>query len=838
MSTGGFSESTSSIDLHQAWIEAARLEAGRIRHSLRRSEPPGSEPADLELLRALSKSMPAYEIEEIVGRGGQGLVVRAVQRATRRAVAIKVLRGGPLAGDRERMRFEREVRILAQLKHPNIVTIHDSGYVAGLHYYVMDYIRGDSLLDFVRRTGMPIRARLELLALVCDAIHVAHLRGVIHRDLKPGNIRVDQSGQPHILDFGLAKVDECDVLADSNVEHRTLTGQFVGSLPWAAPEQISGRPDNLDLRTDVYSLGVIFYQLLTERFPCDVDVGFREAMENICRQDPKPPSAYASGVGDEVDQIVLKCLRKDPDGRYDAAGSVAREIRRYLAGEPVEAKRDSSWYLLRKTIRRHRVSAVISGLVVLVIVTAAAGLAVLYEQERQAGSRERDLRESAQAAEKRAIEAQREAEKQSRIKEAVNRFFAGDVLAAASPDRLGREATIVQALDAGEGIVERDFAEDPLVAAEILFTMGATHFRLGNIDRAERNLVAAVERYRKVFGDDSEEYLSVRFDLAGVYLNTGKFTSAEGIYLDILERRRRSLGPAHVDTARVESNLGWLYVRMGRMEDAEPLLKHALEVNRRELGEQHEETLTAMSNLAMLYMETGRLEDAEPMMRAEYDASRRLLGEEHSGTLISMGNLAVLYQRLNRYDEAQELFERGLAARRRKLGPGHPSTLLQANNLAILYGKRQDYGRSSALLENALKAGRDHQSESHPTVISIMSNLGAVYDRMNRHAEAEPLHVAALKGGLDYLDADHTLVGLYQSRLGICLTALERYDAAEPLLRAGYETLNKSPDEASTALEAAQALAELLDATGRADEAKSWRRKGAVPTPTGMSSDD
>ncbi|MGH6962046.1 MAG: serine/threonine-protein kinase, partial [Dongiaceae bacterium] len=374
-------------------------------------------------------------------RGGQGVVYLANQTATRRQVAIKVLREGPFAGPHDRARFEREVQILAQLRHPNIVTIHDSGMAAGQFFLVMDYIEGRpldrwildfgfSILDFQKPKGRAARSKIQnpkskidqalrLFAKICDAVNAAHLRGIIHRDLKPGNILIDGAGEPNILDFGLAKLDASfqfpvssfesgqptAVDADSGnskLETRNYTraGQFIGSLPWASPEQAQGAPDKIDMRTDVYSLGVILYQMLTGRFPYPVYGNMRDVLGNILHTEPIRPSRHRREINDEIDTLVVTCLQKDRERRYQTAGELARDVRRYLAGEPIEAKRDSGLYVLRKQLRRHRTPlAVAAGFVLLLAgssivawtlyLSAARARALALDKSREAQGRRR-----------------------------------------------------------------------------------------------------------------------------------------------------------------------------------------------------------------------------------------------------------------------------------------------------------------------------------------------------------------------------------------------------------------------------------------------------------------
>lgn len=294
----------------------------------------------------------AYEIAREISRGGQGVVYRAVQKSTKRPVAIKLMHGEYLGNPRVIARFQREVSILAQLSHPNIVTIHDSGLTTGSFYYVMDYIAGEPLDASKLRRTSTVQDALALFAKICEAVAAAHLHGIVHRDLKPSNILVDDAGEPHILDFGLAKMIADTPDSRFGARGLTITGEFFGSLPWSSPEQAEGIPRKIGLSTDVYALGVILYEMLTGRFPYDVGGGVREALENIVSAEPVRPSAIQRAVDDDVETIVSKCLAKEPERRYRSAGELARDVRLYLADAPIEAKRDSTWYVLRKTVTR------------------------------------------------------------------------------------------------------------------------------------------------------------------------------------------------------------------------------------------------------------------------------------------------------------------------------------------------------------------------------------------------------------------------------------------------------------------------------------------------------
>lgn len=305
----------------------------------------------------LAAGIPGYTVVREIHRGGQGVVYLARQDGTGRQVAIKLMREGALARASDRVRFEREIHVLAQLDNPNIVTIHDSGVVGGCAYYVMDYIAGQTLEVFVRQNELGITETLAMFAKVCHAINAAHLRGVIHRDLKPSNIRVTPEGEPHVLDFGLAKIEGVSAGASAAPTQMTATGQFVGSLPWASPEQARGDSAKIDVRTDVYSLGVILYDLLTGRFPYEVSGSMPEVINRILNETPPRPGVFNKQINSELDTIVLKALAKSRSMRYQTPGDLARDIERFLAGEPIEAKRDNWRYMSRKMLQRHWLGA-------------------------------------------------------------------------------------------------------------------------------------------------------------------------------------------------------------------------------------------------------------------------------------------------------------------------------------------------------------------------------------------------------------------------------------------------------------------------------------------------
>jgi serine/threonine protein kinase len=313
--------------------------------------------------------LEGYQILEELPRGAQAVVYKAIQKATKRTVAVKVLSQGPHASPRARYRFEREVELAANLQHPNIVTIHDSGIARGQYYFAMEYVKGRPLDEYVRAENLPVRETMEIFNKVCSAVMYAHQLGVMHRDLKPGNILVDANGEPHILDFGLAKLVSSSEQTTEETVMTSIPGKVIGTLAFMSPEQASAQPGAIDVRTDVYSLGMILYRVLTGDFPYAVDGSMLEILRNIQETEPTRPSRIMRNLNSEVEAILLKALAKEPAYRYQSAAELQHDIDYWLKGLPISARADSSIYMFRKLLARHRYTSTVVALLLVIVLS-------------------------------------------------------------------------------------------------------------------------------------------------------------------------------------------------------------------------------------------------------------------------------------------------------------------------------------------------------------------------------------------------------------------------------------------------------------------------------------
>jgi tetratricopeptide (TPR) repeat protein/predicted Ser/Thr protein kinase len=671
-----------------------------------------------------------------IGMGGMGVVYRAEQESPRREVALKLLRPG-LVSPETLERFARETQVLGRLQHPGIAQIHEAATIATesgpLPYFAMEYVRGVPLTDFAAARGLDVPARIELLIQVCEAVQHAHQKGVVHRDLKPANILVDEEGRAKVLDFGVARAIDADLRSTSS----TRLGEIVGTLAYMSPEQAAGEPDAIDTRADVYSLGVLGYELLSGRPPLDLaGKPLLEAARLIQEQEPPPLDVHERSLAGDLATIFAKALEKDRERRYASPSALGEDLRRVLDDLPIAARPPSALYQLRKFSRRNRVLVGAVASVLVLALSAAAvttRLALRLAEERDEADRQRG---EAAAAETRARASQRESEEQARLSQAISTFF-GDVLSGAQPEVAGREITIAEAVLRAAREIEQRFADQPHYAAALHAKAAVVLHNRGRPREAAAEARAAYELLRDDPGADPWA-LSNSAALLGQSLSAaGEHDEAVAVLQRGLEAlERQALAPDALTCAALNTLGPALYAR----EDwaaAEPVMERALEACLAVHGPDHEKTLMARNNLANLLLKTGRSEEAVPILRELMEVSRTQLTTRHPNTITAIYNYADTLRELGRLAEAEELFREALELARTHLPVDHWSqgSFRARYGELLLAAGRLDEAEDELLEGEELLRGA--LGERHERTQRAARALAELYTALDDPAEAE-----------------------------------------------------------------------------------------------------
>lgn len=697
----------------------------------------------------LADSIAGYRIVGEIGHGGQAVVYEAIQQVTRRRVAIKVvrLRG---TGAAAAARFEREAQILAGLRHPNIVAVHETGRVADACYCVMDFAPGVQLDEYfaarsrnprsAQRSRDEARARVRLIQVIVEAIHTAHLHGVIHRDLKPANIRVDDQGQPIVLDFGLARIATGDLRDALQVETMTEAGQFVGSLPWASPEQASGASNTMDLRSDIYSLGVILYHSLTGRFPYDTSGGLPAVLHAIAHAHPTPMRAaraaeHIAAIDFDLETIVQKCLSKEPARRYQSARDLSIDLGSWLSGDAIDARRESRWYVFSKTIRRHKLAVGVAAAFVLVLAGSAVGLSLQAEQLRH----------------------ERDAERVSRTTSQHVASFLGELVGAANPftDPLNRrDLTLLDAVNRAAGRIEHELAGEPEVEASVRLILGRTYRELGEFDQAALHLQRSLALSQGLPQSRAADIAAAWHEIA---LLRAARTDYAGAMADC-ETALRLRTDAADNQGRAESLnlLANLLREQGQFRPAEDHARQALELRRAHFGDESAAVAESLNCLAGVLRAADRLADAEPLYKQSLELRKRVLGPTHPEVATTMNNLATLYCDQRRFQEAETPFREALEIYLANLSPDHPYIARATANLAAALLQQGQFNDAEPLFRRALEIRQKYSSGDADTA-TIRVHLAMIAERHARHEEAASGFEAALELRMRLLGPDHAL---------------------------------------------------------------------------------
>jgi eukaryotic-like serine/threonine-protein kinase len=694
----------------------------------------------------------SYHLLQSIGTGGMGEVWLAEQKhPVRRRVAIKLIKFG--MDTREVVaRFESERQALALMNHPAIAKVFDAGSTPqGRPYFVMEYVIGIPITEYCDKHKLATRQRLELFVRVCEGAQHAHQKAILHRDLKPSNILVgemDGKPLPRIIDFGLAKATSHRLTAETMF---TRVGALVGTPGYMSPEQADSTGVDVDTRTDVYSLGVVLFELLVGALPLDFrNLAFDEILRRLREEDVPRPSTKLRTLGEQsgiaaqnrgvdtatlkrqlrgdLDAITLKALEKDRSQRYATPLELGADIGRHLHHEPVVARPASAGYRASKYIRRHRIGVVVAAIAVLLLVTFA--VAQTLELERI--TRERDR-------------ATRERDRADRITN-----FMTDMFKVSDPSAArGNTITARAILDKASKEIDPGLALDPVLQAQMMHVMGDVYGNLGLYAQAQSLLTQAVDIRRRALGPKNPDLLRSMNRLGWILEEQHRYPEAEKLMRETLEVQRQVLGQEHPDTLASVANLAIVLDDEGRYAEAEKLQRETLEIRRRVRGPKHPETLSSMHSLASLLDDEGRHAEAEKLQRETLEIQRRVLGHEHPETMKSISNLAIVLTAEGHYAEAEKLNREVLELNRRVLGPEHPDTLHSMNNLAVLLAAEGRYAEAEKLNREALELNRHVLGPEHPDTAASTYNLACIAARTGKGDEALSLLREAVDHGLE-----------------------------------------------------------------------------------------
>ncbi|MCH9649439.1 MAG: serine/threonine-protein kinase [Deltaproteobacteria bacterium] len=808
---------------------------------------------------AVGTRVGPYRLLRPLGSGGMSTVYLAVRSddAYRRRVAIKVLRLS-LAGSDARRRFETERQILASLEHPYIARLYDGGTTEeGLPFLAMEYVEGVPLDRHCEQEGLDLRQRLELFRKVCEAVQAAHGNLVVHRDLKPSNIFVTATGEPKLLDFGIAKLLNPELgpmdLAPTATWVRLLTPQY------ASPEQVRGA--SVTTATDIYSLGVLLFELLTHQRPFRLEGLTPGDLEQLLDSQaaPAPSSVVVDGskglpsaerlrrlLRGDLDNIVLKALRREPGRRYISAQQFSEDIARYLHGQPVRARVSTLRYRLGKFLRRNRWPVAASALVAVLL----SGFTVLTALQAARIATERD-------------QAQRAADKSERVLDLMK-----DVFKVADPELArGEPLTLQEALDRGAQRVE-ELEDQPEVRAGLLSALGEVYRNSGFYPRAEELLRQAERAWVELEGSRSPAAARSRTTLASVLRLRGQFAAAQALGEETLLLQRQLYPGDHSEVAETLHDLVLTLAERGQVEAARELAREGLAMNLRlfgsgnerefdsllvlaglehmsgdsaaardlgrraltlgteVLGEGHPHVLLMANNLAVFLEATGQLGEAEEAHRRILALGRRVWGPDHPDVALSLQNLSSVLIKRESFQEAEEVLEQALEIQHRSLGADHPDIATSLNNLGMFYLTQRNPQKAEEFLRRGLDLRRRVLGEEHPKTAVILNNLSVALYHQGSFAEAERGHrqVLALRGRV--LEAGHPDISLSRLNLGRALQELGRLDEAEAGYREALRELAESLGEQHPRVAGVRAsLGSLLVATGRSSEGEALLRK-------------
>lgn len=651
--------------------------------------------------------VPGFAILKRIGEGGMGVVYEAQQHMPRRRVAIKVLRDD-VRCDRALRRFEFEGHVLAHLTHPGIARVYETGTIEvdgrRRPYLAMERVDGVPITAFVTRERLDIDERVRLMTRVCDAVQHAHQKGIFHRDLKPGNILVDGTGQPRIVDFGTAGID--DELTELR-SWQTATAELIGTIRYMSPEQLEGESGDVDARSDIYALGVVLYEILTGRMPhASSGPAFHQLARAICEEDPIPVGSIDRVLRGDLEAIVQMALEKRPEQRYPSAAALADDMTRMLDNEIVQARPRTATYRLRKYIRRHRplVAAIVT---IFLALAGAAG--VSFDQWRRAAAARDDA--------------------------VMALDFFDSIFEALGNSPGGRDSLVLDYLAIASERVDDHFDGKPEMRVRLHESFGKAYEHLGAYESAALRLGESLRLRNELFGERDARTIEVQTMLGGVLHFCGDNQRAEELIVGAVRLAERYLSRLDPVSSLVDANWAWFLARMGRHEEAEAPALRAIAKRRDVYGTRHRKTLFSMANLGALRLREKRLEEAAEICEETLPMQDELLGATHRDTLMTRANLAVIQLHLGNVERAAKLQQEIVAHFGTVFGNEHPKTLYMRENLGVMLaraGRTEDSIRVLSSVVDTYAA----QSPPNLRLAKVLPPLAEQLDGMNRFDEA------------------------------------------------------------------------------------------------------
>lgn len=768
---------------------------GRLRLSDEQTDPSaGGDPSPSHPLQG-SLAAGRYRIVRRLAQGGMGVVYEAEQENPRRPVALKIVRAECVTDELLR-RFAQEAQALARLHHPNIAQIYDAGTIdtptGSQPFLAMEMIEGEPIVRYAQERVLPITDRLALFMKLCDAVEHMHGANIVHRDLKPDNILVDALAEPKLIDFGVA------LLADrqAGATTHTAAGQLLGTMSYMSPEQASGGPAGVDHRSDVYSLGMILYELLAGRPPYKVDRHMlHESLRTIREDEPAPLGATDRALAGDLEAIVAKALEKEKERRYQSAADLAADLRRYAEHRPVQARQPSALYRARKFTRRRR--ALVAGCCA-VVATLLLGMAATTWQALEA-TRARRIAEERQA----------EAEKQS-ARAATIADFLKRMLTSPDPSVDGRFVRVVDALAKAERDAADAFEGHADLEADVRETLGSVYYGLGLYPEARAQFGRCLELLRQLRDEGDPVVLNAMHNLATAMADLDDFSEGEAMLRRAIEGFKHSLGPDDPTTLRSMSVLGIMLLQRQNIDEAGDVVRETLDAQRRSLGVDHADTLNTLNSWAGVLTLQDKLEEAEASRRELLARSTERFGDEHPQTLAAGYNLARLLQRRGANPEAAQSLEDLVPKHRRVMGELHPLTLSVERSCAYAIGMAGRTAEAESAFAATLVLHEQVLGALHPDTIAVKVRLALACRDQGKLEEAVSIAADASQRASSMQPMDAVLAGDVHLNYGKLLLAADRpEDAATPLKQAHSILQAKLGDDHARTRDASNMLKKL-----------------------------